>query len=870
MKNLVAFILLISMLCALVSCASNEDSSTSSDVSNRIESSSESSSVVEKNENPKFQALQSYLGNEIDRNLLANAVFHERPYTLNRPASESAPDNGRLTDGECAEMKYGSYGYVGFDGSRSVSVTIDAGDEMRDVADISLSCLQIKEYGIDLPKTVTVEVSNDGKNFTLISTLNTPDDLSGAQKYTYYFAFPQAVNAKFYRVSLNGATGNSIFIDEIMAFEYSENGTINTDFTKRLNIRYTITDFYNYNLNLGESNVQVDETDEDYNEVQNLAKLDGVEFQISHWDALATDHSNSSMKDIGILTDGKIHGDPLKTSDYFNFYRGGGRHVITDLGKVMAVKGYNISFYDKCEWGIATPPVYYISVSENGEDWVTVFAEENPDYGNKEKQKVEDLRVCEFKQEVKARYVRISFETVPANNISSSVFVGEIEIMGRKNPENAVSAVYDDSIIYGNYPNPEKYGVSHILFTGVTDEYGVHCTDTHILSQQVALEYLAMLDENGKATERLMDSFAFTTRHGLNNYPIRDDGFSFFLDELFYEGINIDAVEIAQGKVNADLGTNDKCKIWISVNCPVIGNTFNGKTIETAEDYIACLTWMADEAIKRFNEADYQNVELAGFYWQSETMRPHPTHAPDPAHDVEAAKAFNDHIHSLGYLSLWCPYYDCEGLYFNKVLGFDITCLQPNLLWYPTEESRITTAAEIAKLYGCGIEIELEHSAQTREWVKLFKDYTGTGVDYGYINSINAHYQGAVPGAYIAYRNSDVPLEVLIWDETLLYITGKLDKNNNRLDTPLDLGCFNDAELTVIGGETEKCQIGQLNGYEYRITQSPLYGFLTLGEYGELTYKSIKGYVGEDNVKITVYDGVSEFKTFTVKITVTE
>lgn len=66
------------------------------------------------------------------------------------------------------------------------------------------------------------------------------------------------------------------------------------------------------------------------------------------------------------------------------------------------------------------------------------------------------------------------------------------------------------------------------------------------------------------------------------------------------------------------------------------------------------------------------------------------------------------------------------------------------------------------------------------------------------------------------------------------------------------------------------CEIGKLSGYKYVIFQSPLYGALTIREQGYIEYKAMKGYKGEDRVEITVYDGISEFKTFTVKITVIE
>lgn len=868
MKRIIAFVLCAILVFSLAACH-NEESELSEVLSEGLENDASSGALRddEAAQNKKIEAIRSCFDGEIDRTLLATDVFYGRPYTVSRSASEKYPDNGsKLTNGQSMDLIYGSYSHVGWSGSASIKVTIDAGEELRPVGDIAVCCVRLLDYSYDLPKSVTVEVSDDGKSYTAISTLNTPNDLENNVKYTYYFSFPQAVKARYYRIVFNHPRGYMFCVDEIMGFEYSENGKYSTAVIEDIDVNNTITDFYNYNLNLGESDVAVSESDEDYNEIRNLATIEGVEFQISHFEAFFEGHSNSGMEDIGLLTDG-FRGEDI-AKDYFIFYRGGGRHVIADLGKIMSVKGVNISFRDKYTWGVATPPVYYISVSENGSDWVTVFAEENADYGKVEREK--DDRICNFKNEFKARYVRLTFETVPTNNISSSVYIGEIEIIGRKNPESAITAEYDDSIVYGNYPSPEKYGVSDILFAGIGDDYGVHCTEYHVLSQESALEYLAVLDENGNATERFLDSFAFTTRHQLNSHPARDEGFSFFLDELFYEGVNLDAVEIAQAKINQDLGTDDKCKVWVSVNCPVIGDTFFGETISTAEDYINCLKWQADEIIKRFNEQKYNNVELVGFYWQSETMRPHPVHDPKPAHDYEAVAAFNEYVHSLGYLSLWCPYYDCEGLYFNRVLGFDITCLQPNLMWYWTEPGRITNAAEMAKLYGCGIEIEIECSAQSKESFGLYRDYLGTGYDYGCMNAVNAYYQGAVPGAFIAYRHSDKPIEKAEWEETLLYVTGKLDKNYNSIEKALDLSAFSDGEITTPAGSAASCEIGSLKGYSYRITQSPIFGSLTLNESGKLEYKAMKGYVGNDNVKITVYDGVSEYKTIEVKITVTE
>ena len=109
-----------------------------------------------------------------------------------------------------------------------------------------------------------------------------------------------------------------------------------------------------------------------------------------------------------------------------------------------------------------------------------------------------------------------------------------------------------------------------------------------------------------------------------------------------------------------------------------------------------------------------------------------------------------------------------------------------------------------------------------------------------------------------------------IWEETVMYVNGTLDRNYNTVTEPKDLSGFNDAEITVQSGRTRSCEIGKLSGYTYRISQSPLFGKLTLNEDGTLKYIAMDGYAGEDMLSVTVYDGISEFKTFTIKVTVTE
>ena len=812
--------------------------------------------------------IDSFMTEEIDRTLKVKNVFMDLPYTFNRPASDKYPDTNleKLTNCDTMDVVYGGNTYVGWDGGQPVTVTFDLTGKKLPIGDISVGCARIADYGVNLPLSVTVQASHDGKEFTDVGKISTPQNLPNTTKYTYYFAFPKALQAEYLRIVFSIAGSGYMVTDEIFAYQYCEDGLLEVGPDKKVDYRNPISDFYEYNLNLGESDVQVSPSDEDYSTYRNLATIPGVDFQIQHFDPFFLGHTNSGRAQLHLLTDGVRHGDD-SAKDYFIFYRGTGRHLIADLGKVMRVEGCALAFWDKPSWGIATPPVYYISLSENGTDWVTVYAEHNPEYGVSAR--VNDLRECVFADAYLARYVRVTFPTVPDNGISSSVYLGEFEIYGTKDPAGAVPAVEEQDTPYGKYPDPEKFGISDILWAGVGDDYGVVCENYHVITEDTAYHYLTTVDENGKAADPLFDTFCFTSRGSLSWYADRTEGYTWYLSEVFRDGVNMDALDAAQGRINKEKGTTVKAPAFISVNCPVIGDTFEGKTIQTEEDYIACMKWMADSAIEAFNAKNYENVYLAGFYWQVENLRPNHW-APGAAHDIETAKAFNEYVHELGYLSLWLPYYSyLNGIWHSHYYGFDITCWQPNYVFSATEPTRMDTIAELAKLYGVGIEIEFEAGRQSKEVLALYREYLGAGYEYGFMNGINAYYQGAVPGAFVTFREDKDPINKTIYEETVLFAQGKLEKDPRTTETA-DLSSFTDHTVTVQNGKKAVIELGELPETAVQFALTPLYGTVRLNPDGDLTYLAMRGYAGKDTVKITLYDGKGGSKTITIDVTVTE
>lgn len=867
MKRIIALFLSALLLLSFVACDNEESTSTDSTGESVSDETSEISEVSEFVLSEKVALIDSYMEHDIDRSLPVKNLFYKRSYKPSRPAGTKRPEQGnKLTNGEMMDIIFDSKVHVGWEGSSTLAIDFDLGGNDHKLADLSVRCFRILYYDVGLPKSVSVSVSNDNKEFTKVGQIITPIYLNNTAMYDYYFSFPKAISARYIRITLATPEKSNLVLDEIMAFEYCEDGTLDNTLGKEVEHEKIIDDFYDYELNLGESGVKVSESDADYNKVQNLAKLEGVEFDVKHWESLAKGHSNTKMENIGLITDGKYHsegGNP-KDSDYFIFNRGAGRHVVADLGHVMSVSSCVIAFEDKHSWGIATPPVYYISVSENGTDWVTVFAEHNPDYGRAARG--HDIRKCEFGDEYRARYVRLTFATVPDNKISSSVYLGEWEIIGKKNPEKAKTATLNKDIVYGRYPDPEEVGVSDILWTGIGNTVGEHCTTYHVLTEETAYEYMCTTGEDGKADKLLFDSLCFTTREPMNWQPERNETYSWWLAEVFYEGLNLDAVDAARKRINEEMGIEGKAKVWLAVNCPIIGDTFNGKKVSTVEDYNACLKWMVDECLKRFNEKDYEYVELMGFYWQVENLRPN-MWSSAAAHDAKAVVEFNKYVHSLGYKTVWLPYYNYNnGIWHALYYGFDVVCWQPNYMFNDTEPNRLEVIAEMAKLYGVGIEIEIESNEQGEESLKKYREYLGVGYEYGFMNGVNAYYQGAVPGAYVLYRDDENVYNKAIHDDTVLYIRGELDHHPNKAgDKTLDQ--FTDHSLTVIAKrQVKSVNIGEVKGYDVRFVKTPLYGAIQLSENGAFAYTVMNGYIGKDEVEILISDGQGNSKTIKIDI----
>ena len=132
-------------------------------------------------------------------------------------------------------------------------------------------------------------------------------------------------------------------------------------------------------------------------------------------------------------------------------------------------------------------------------------------------------------------------------------------------------------------------------------------------------------------------------------------------------------------------------------------------------DRIAAMKWYIDLILRKWDEAGFKNIELAGTYWLRESCDPN---------ERPLAKAVNEYAHSKNLTTYWIPYFnvlDTESDRLNpkypcyydwKELGFDMTYIQPNYVftWPEPTVQRLKDACDQAwdEHMDCGLEMEFE------------------------------------------------------------------------------------------------------------------------------------------------------------------
>lgn len=848
----------------LLLCACGE---TAEDTSFLPGAESEVSKVFEENE--LIGEIDTYLTGEApDRTMLAKNLFADASYTFNTNTNETYtdPDMKKLNDGNKRDL-FDRYSWVAFTGDIVPTVTFDLGEGEHALADVEINMLRQVAYGIELPDSVILSVSRDGKEYVNISTLKSPEDVGEGSVFVYRFALPVTVSARYIRLSFRRKESNFLFMDEITGYEYCEDGTIDPSTGSSTADAEMVFDYYEYRLNT-EVTTPVSPSDSDYNTRQNLALLKGAEVQATHFDPFdPAQGSNSDKERLAVLIDGKRAKKASYVDGAFaHFYRGCGRHVVVDLGNVMAVDSVEAEFLNEVSVGIAVPPVVMVSVSNDGENWITTYGGYTLEYGSNEKCLYNVA--ADFKEAYRARYIRISFTTVPENAVSTNVYLSEIEVWGKKNAENVPEAKDDPSIIMGRYPDIGRIGCNNVLLAAV--DGNVKENPTRNLDVTGALKHQAYLDEQGNIQDTFYDSVLFCPS---NSFPFTGNvkaNADLYRADMFTEGFNLYAWDEAARQVQEAIPGTADATVWLNLMCPDNDDTCpdvdgDGKDedLSTPEGRLSYLKYQVDEYLKAWEETGFEHITLLGFYWNNETI-----HRNDLALEKAVISGINAYIHEKGYKSFWCPYYSAYGTWLWQELGFDVACLQPNYMFYVTEPTRLTSTADTARLYGMCVEIEIEVVSGEGS-VGKYREYLREGFDSGYMHSVKLYYVGRTPSAIASAYDSEDPLAHSVYEDTYLYAKEKLDESYNK-GASVSMDGVKDLTLQVVNGKKVDFDLDLPEGVKARIMESTVYGTFRLDLSGEGQYRAMEGFRGEDRILLEIYDPAGNRKTVTITVTVTE
>lgn len=121
--------------------------------------------------------------------------------------------------------------------------------------------------------------------------------------------------------------------------------------------------------------------------------------------------------------------------------------------------------------------------------------------------------------------------------------------------------------------------------------------------------------------------------------PQSIESYEQYFEIIFDEEKNLGAIEKARGEINEALGITDKLPVYLSVfTMNISDNVFgeiDGETVDYSdnENRSRAVRYIIDRYIEAFNAQGYENLYLAGFYWENEAIS-----VDTPAEDIELVK----------------------------------------------------------------------------------------------------------------------------------------------------------------------------------------------------------------------------------------
>lgn len=304
-------------------------------------------------------------------------------------------------------------------------------------------------------------------------------------------------------------------------------------------------------------------------------------------------------------------------------------------------------------------------------------------------------------------------------------------------------------------------------YNGTTDEG----REIGTYDKNTLLPYVAHYNDSNAMDDTFFDTFLFLGLWTPNGRYFGDSStasqwtyktdWEWYINRIFTANQQLDALNQATAQAASNLGlSNYKSKVYIMIPFPnseitSFGDVDNDGISEnlknTSSNMYKVSKWYIDTVLSRWNQANYSNLELKGFYWLEEDI--HKT----TKGEVNAINSSGNYLHTLGYKFFWCPWSGASERNNWANYSFDFSILQPNHYFHmDTDYSRITSTVNQAQTYREGVEMEFDERVMFDfDHYNRFYNYMRGGVQYGYMTgAIKGWYQD-VYGIYNLYRNKD-------------------------------------------------------------------------------------------------------------------
>lgn len=297
-------------------------------------------------------------------------------------------------------------------------------------------------------------------------------------------------------------------------------------------------------------------------------------------------------------------------------------------------------------------------------------------------------------------------------------------------PERAVS-----SQAGLDYLAPGTHGVKHLCLIYHGQERRLPWTKEHFRP------YAAWLDNENIPRDWLFDSFLFiefATDTGKQLYYYAPDkgvpdgtDWVWLAEAWFRPETGLIGLEQCIQELGIALCDSDhKVNVVIALPVPLhqithfdnLPGTEQPLNFSLEEHRRQALEWYIKEVCTRFDAAQYNHLNLLGFYWTGESIT---------SEQHETVRWTAQRLHGKHLKFFWIPYFTASGVEHWKELGFDAMMLQPNYFFEGDGGlNRLMMAAKRSRQVGSGVEMEFDGRAFTsREHEERFWDYLDAGGD---------------------------------------------------------------------------------------------------------------------------------------------